>query len=84
VLRELGGGCMIPMAAWGRDLPGSGTDVDLLALDAAIFDPDGQTQIRVSLTGRQSTPDALGHQAAQALRAQGADSLLRRICAPRV
>ncbi|AMV37924.1 hydroxymethylbilane synthase [Planctomyces sp. SH-PL62] len=70
-LAELEGGCMIPMAAWGR------TSADgALLLDAAVFDPDGRTCLVASLAGPADDPDALGLRVAQALRDQGADAIL--------
>jgi hydroxymethylbilane synthase len=72
-LAELEGGCMIPLGAWGRDL-----DDASLALDVAVFDPDGLARAFVSLTGPRDDPDALGLRVAQALRDQGAERLLRR------
>ncbi|WP_165250417.1 hydroxymethylbilane synthase [Paludisphaera soli] len=70
-LAELEGGCMIPMAAWGRTSPEG-----RLLLDAAVFDPDGRTRVGTSLEGPADDPDALGLRAAEALRAQGADAIL--------
>jgi hydroxymethylbilane synthase len=72
VLAELEGGCMIPLGAWGRDT------ADGLALDAAVLDPDGRERLFVSLSGPRDDPDGLGRRAAGALRAQGAERLLRR------
>lgn len=73
VLAELEGGCTIPLAAWGRDLDDGRT----LALDAAVFDPDGRARAVAALTGPVDDPDALGRLVAEALRAQGAEELLR-------
>lgn len=70
-LAELEGGCMIPLGAWGRD-EGSG-----LALDVAVFDVDGRSQVYVSVYGPHEDPETLGHRAAELLRAQNAESLLR-------
>lgn len=70
-LAELEGGCMIPMAAWGR-VAGDGR----LLLDASVFDPDGRSRISASLAGDAADPDDLGRRAAQALRDQGADAIL--------
>jgi hydroxymethylbilane synthase len=72
-LAELEGGCMIPMGAWARP-----TEDGALALDAAVFDPDGRARVFASLLGPSDDPDGLGRHIAQALREQGADRLLQR------
>jgi hydroxymethylbilane synthase len=70
-LAELEGGCMIPMAAWGR------VDEDgRLLLDASVFEPDGRRRISAALAGDRAHADDLGRRVAQALRDQGADVLL--------
>jgi hydroxymethylbilane synthase len=71
-LAELEGGCMIPMAAWGR-LTATG-----LALDAEVFDPQGHKRVFAALSGSPDNPDDLGYRVAQSLRHQGADQLLER------
>jgi hydroxymethylbilane synthase len=71
-LAELEGGCMIPMAAWGRMTPSG----DGLVLDAAVFDSDGRERVFTSLIGPLHAPEDLGLRVAQALRTQGADRLL--------
>jgi hydroxymethylbilane synthase len=71
-LAELEGGCMIPLAAWGRVTPTG------LMLDAAVFDPEGRQRIFTSLTSGILDPVDLGTQVAQRLRQQGADQLLER------
>lgn len=76
-LAELEGGCMIPLAAWGRDVHQEEGDV-LLTLDAAVFDPDGKARVLVSLDGPIDDPDGLGRRVADALREQGALPLLER------
>jgi hydroxymethylbilane synthase len=77
-LAELEGGCIIPMAAWARDVEGPeiAPDGPALALDAAVFDPDGRDRVLVALRGPRDDPDGLGRRAAAALRAQGAVPLL--------
>jgi hydroxymethylbilane synthase len=77
-LAELEGGCMIPMAAWGRATP----DADRLALDAAVFDPEGRERVFASLEGPPDDPEDLGLRVAQSLRQQGADRLLGRVRRP--
>ena len=73
-LAALEGGCMIPLGAWGRD-----ADDGSLCLDVAVFDPDGLARAFTSLTGPRDDPEGLGLRAAQALRDQGAERLLRRV-----
>jgi len=79
-LAELEGGCLIPMAAWARDIA---VDIDgdqpgQLALDAAVFGPDGQPHVAPTLTGPREDPRELGRRVARALRAGGAEPLLER------
>jgi hydroxymethylbilane synthase len=73
-LAELEGGCMIPLAAWARDVEGG-----LMALDAAVFDPDGLERVSTSQTGPRDDPEGLGRRAAEELRRLGADRLLARV-----
>ena len=73
-LAELEGGCMIPLGAWGRDAEG-----DSLALDVAVFDPDGRARVLSSFLGPRDDPEGLGRRVAEALRGQGAERLLRRV-----
>ncbi len=81
-LAELEGGCLIPMAAWARDVDanvgGEGDQPHSLALDAAVFDPDGRACVTAALIGPHNDPDGLGQRVAQALRDQGAEALLRQ------
>jgi hydroxymethylbilane synthase len=77
-LAELEGGCLIPMAAWARDVEGEEDQLHSLALDAAVFDPDGRICVTAALVGPRDDPDGLGQKVAQALRNQGAEALLRQ------
>jgi hydroxymethylbilane synthase len=74
-LAELEGGCIIPMAAWARDVEDSGP---ALAIDAVVLDPDGRERVAASLSGPPDDPDGLGRRAAQVLRDRGAEPLLAR------
>ncbi len=79
-LAELKGGCLIPMAAWARDIDVN-IDVDKpgqLALDAAVFDPGGHACVSVTLAGPREDPHKLGLRVAQALCTQGAELLLEQ------
>ena len=79
-LAELEGGCMIPMAAWARDVDdGSGPS---LALDVVVFDPDGRERVSAGEVGPRDDPGALGRRVAQSLRGLGADALLQRVRRP--
>ncbi len=78
-LAEMEGGCLIPLAAWARDLDPD-IDVDIpgqLALDAAVFDPDGHARVAATLTGPRDCPRELGLRMARALRDHGAEPLLK-------
>jgi hydroxymethylbilane synthase len=70
-LAELEGGCMIPLAAWGR------VTTDGLVLDVAVYSADGQEKVFVSRTGRPDNPEELGSVVAEELRQKGAEHLLR-------
>ena len=78
-LADLEGGCLIPLGVWARQLPCPDPDMNVLALDAAIFDAHGRNRLAVSLTGPCADPVGLGQQAARALCTQGARELLREI-----
>jgi hydroxymethylbilane synthase len=77
-LAELEGGCLIPMAAWARNADST----NRLVLDATVFDAEGRARIDVSLDGPCDAPETLGKQVAKALRAQGAELLLKRVRQP--
>ena len=76
-LADLEGGCMIPLGAWARDLYLDDGSL-ALALDVAVYDPDGLARAFVSLAGPREDPARLGSRAAALLREQGAERLLRR------
>ncbi len=80
-LAGLQGGCALPVAAWAREVDGDETTTSqkVLALDVAVFDPDGSDCLSTSLRGPSNDPDRLGSRAAQLLRLQGAERLLARV-----
>lgn len=71
LLRDLGGGCQVPVAA-GATLAGDGT----LQLAAAVASPDGRRVVRQAIKGPQDEADALGAILAQRLIEAGAAELL--------
>lgn len=73
LLRELGGGCQLPIAAHAVVFE------DSLQLDGLVADPSGETIIRDSLEGAASSAEQLGSELAVRLRERGAESLLSGI-----
>lgn len=70
VSRQLGGSCQVPLGAYAvmRD--------SALFLRGFVSSPDGKTFLLSEITGNPENPEALGQQLAQALRDQGADTIL--------
>ncbi len=71
VLAELEGGCMVPLAAWGR-IGGDGR----LLLDASVLQSDGREVVSAASVGDPADPDGLGRRVAEALRDGGAVAIL--------
>ncbi|MDX2041745.1 MAG: hydroxymethylbilane synthase [Acidobacteriota bacterium] len=71
VLRELGGGCAVPIAALGL------VTNDRLTLEALVADVNGQQVIRQQLEGSAHQAEELGAQLAEALVQAGARDLLQ-------
>jgi hydroxymethylbilane synthase len=69
----LGGSCTLPLGAYAELAGGR------LRLRALVAAPDGSRVARVDCAGPASDPEALGAQAAEQLRAQGADEILAAI-----
>jgi hydroxymethylbilane synthase len=81
LLRELGGGCAVPIAAFARirkDKNG-GRKLGRLVLDALVADVEGRKLIRNQVTGPVNQPEDLGAQLAKILVDAGARELLPRI-----
>jgi hydroxymethylbilane synthase len=70
VVRALGGGCTVPIAAFAQ--VGDG----VIRLRAMVADADGRRVVRAEATGPAGDPEAVGRAAAQRLRALGAGELL--------
>jgi hydroxymethylbilane synthase len=71
VSRLLGGSCQIPLGAYG-EVHGTA-----LRLRGFVATPDGRSLLGAEVAGSAEAPRALGARLAAALRAQGADAILR-------
>jgi hydroxymethylbilane synthase len=71
MLRELGGGCHVPI---GAATVASGTG---LTLRGAVLSPDGARRIEAQISGPLLSAEDLGRQLAKELSAQGASELLK-------
>jgi hydroxymethylbilane synthase len=74
-LRELEGGCQVPIGV-NTDLEG-----DTLTLTGMVASLDGQRLVKDSVTGAASNAEQLGIELAQRLRQQGAQEILQEIFA---
>ncbi|HUA00721.1 MAG TPA: hydroxymethylbilane synthase [Candidatus Aquilonibacter sp.] len=71
LLRELQGGCQVPLGAWGRIRDGE------LHLEAAVFSTVGCECVRLDEAGAPVEAEAIGVRLAQSLLDAGADKILR-------
>ena len=71
LLRELEGGCQIPLGAWARRENGE------LRLEACVFSADGKEFVRKDLRGRPEEAEELGVRLGRILIEAGADRILR-------
>jgi hydroxymethylbilane synthase len=71
MLAGLQGGCLAPIAAWGRTAGGQ------LVLTARVLSPDGRQMVEATRQADASQPVQLGQRVADALLAQGAAKLIR-------
>jgi hydroxymethylbilane synthase len=72
LLRELEGGCQIPLGAWARTEKG----VEVF-LEACVLSPDGVQFVRGEERGAAADAEAIGENLAATLIAAGADRILR-------
>jgi hydroxymethylbilane synthase len=73
VLRRLGGGCQVPIAAHAK------VEDDSLRLQGLVANLDGMQVIRARTMGPASAPEALGAAVAEDLFRQGAREILDAI-----
>jgi hydroxymethylbilane synthase len=71
LLKALGGGCQVPIGAWGRVEDGR------LRLDAVVASVDGKRLIRDRAEGGRETPEEVGKGLAERLLKAGAEEILR-------
>ncbi|MBW8004902.1 MAG: hydroxymethylbilane synthase [candidate division NC10 bacterium] len=72
-LARLGGGCQVPIAAYGR------LDGDQLHLVALVIEPDGTGVVRGERSGPCARPEEIGIGLAEDLLRQGADRILQKL-----
>jgi len=77
LLRSLGGGCQLPIAAHGT----MSSNLKELSLVGLVAIPDGSRLIRESISGSADAPLQLGNELAEKLREAGADELLTTLFA---
>lgn len=73
LMRELEGGCQVPIGASGI------IDDGKLTLSGVVASVDGSRLVRGDVYGDISDPDALGRELAKSLLAGGADKILREL-----
>jgi hydroxymethylbilane synthase len=71
-LAGLGGGCQVPIGAWGRVENGK------LLLDVVVLSPDGTQRMWEKDSGSPEEAEAIGERVAKKLRDGGAAALLER------
>jgi hydroxymethylbilane synthase len=74
LLRELEGGCQVPLGAWAK-IGASGE----LEIEAGVFSPDGEEAVRRIDRGAESEAEAIGTRLARTLIEAGADRILRLV-----
>jgi hydroxymethylbilane synthase len=72
-LKELEGGCQVPMAAFSR------LNGERLDLEGMVAELDGSNVIRDKITGERDEAEDMGVRLARRLLASGADEILERI-----
>ena len=75
-LKELEGGCQVPLAGYGK------LDGDGLVLEGMVAEIDGSRLIREKLSGPKRKPEELGVRLATKILALGGDKILQGILRP--
>jgi hydroxymethylbilane synthase len=73
LLRELEGGCQVPIGAWAR------AEGERFILEACVMSIDGKIYLRDQIEGRESEASTLGSTLAKRLLQAGADQILDAI-----
>lgn len=73
LLRELEGGCQIPVGALGR------IEGDDLLLDGLVASLNGDRVVRLTASGPRTKPEDIGHELAVRLKEKGADTILKQV-----
>jgi hydroxymethylbilane synthase len=76
LLRELEGGCQVPLGAWAR------LENETLRLEACVFSPDGREFVRREISGPACDAGSLGLSLGTILIEAGADRILRLVRHP--
>ncbi|MBB3067613.1 hydroxymethylbilane synthase [Paenibacillus baekrokdamisoli] len=76
-LGELNGGCQIPIGAYATVVEQQEGESPLLELTGIVGSPDGSVLLKETVRGHN--PEVLGKEAADALRARGADRILAEV-----
>jgi len=83
LLRELEGGCQLPLGAYARIPLAAGQsqepDSAAIEIEAAVFAPNGRDFVRLDARGSLDAPAELGRRLGQALLEAGADRILRLV-----
>lgn len=74
LLRELEGGCQVPVGAWAK-ISASGE----LEIEAGVFSPDGAEAVRRADRGAAADAESIGVRLGRALIEAGADKILRLV-----
>lgn len=73
LLRELEGGCQVPLGAWAR------VENEELLLEACVFSTDGREFVRREISGPVRDAESLGCKLGKILIEAGADRILRLV-----